>query len=124
MGIGGQLTPSIPVYHEQALEQALNGEQPDIQYRVNLPETLIDAERRLHQTIEEHIERVVEERAQQRSLLESIDLGTLSEEYKYRMQILAGIDPNNTSQPEMEAEQPDVPSTPTKTNWFKRLLRL
>lgn len=95
MGIG---VP--PVYQgEHALEQALNGEQPDEQYRVNPPETLIDAERRLHQTIEEHIERVVEERAQQQSVLADIELGTLSEEYKYRMQMLAGItptvDPNN-----------------------------
>jgi len=116
---------NIPVYRgEQALEQALRGEQPDERYRVD--EARENFERALEEHLERANERVAEERAQQQTLLGDINLGTLSEDYKRRMQLLAGIDPNNETTPEQEmgAEQTDVPSTPLETikkHWFKQL---
>jgi hypothetical protein len=124
---------NIPVYRgSQALEQALNGEQPDERYRVD------EARERLEQEIEAHLgratERVNEERAQQQTLLGDLELGTLSEDYKRRMQMLAGIDINGVTvklngveivDEEMEAEQTDVPLVEKKRksgkNWINKL---
>ena len=85
------------------------------------PLTVAESRQRLQELMDEMVneanERVVEERTQQQTLLNDLELGTLSEDYKRRMQMLAGIDPNNTTQleSEMEAEQTDVPSTPLET---------
>ena len=102
----------IPVYRgEEALEQALRGEQPDPQYRIN------ESRERLQQLMDEMLneanENVAEERAQQQTLLGDLELGALNEDYKRRMQILAGIDVDNIASPEPpveeQAEQEYVP---------------
>lgn len=82
---------NIPVYRgEQALEQALRGEQPNEQYRVD-----DNAQQRLDDAMAEILmgatERVVEERAQQQSILNDIELGTLNNDVILKMQALAGI---------------------------------
>lgn len=134
----------IPVYRgEQALEQALRGEQPDEQYRINESKTRL--QELMDEMVNEVTERAVEERAQQQSLIDDIELGILKENYRYRLQILAGIDPNNIASPEppvedniydptkdpfnvlYQAEQPNVPLVEKKRksgkSWTNKLFK-
>ena len=82
----------------------------------------------MDEMVNEANERVAEERAQQQTLLGDLELGTLSEDYKRRMQMLAGIDINGVTVKlngveiidEGEAEQTDIPSE-QPVNWFNKL---
>ena len=99
-------------------------------FEEQLEETRQDLFREIEQHLEQVQERVVEQREVERdTILRDIELGTLSEEYKERMQQLAGIDTNNDwlkrdiqssiYEPE-EAEQPIIPSE-QPVNWFNKL---
>jgi hypothetical protein len=97
------------------------------QYEEQLEETRQDLFKRIEQHLEQVQERVVEQREVERdTILRDIELGTLSEEYKARMQQLAGIDINGVTVKlngveiidEGEAEQPVVPS---KHNWIDKI---
>jgi hypothetical protein len=95
-------------------------------YSEQLEETRQDLFREIEQHLEQTQERVVEERAQQQTLLNDLELGTLSEESIRRMQQLAGIDINGVTVKlngveiidEGEAEQPVVHS---KYNWINKV---
>ena len=107
------------------------------------PLTVAESRQRLQELMDEMVneanERVVEERAQQQTLLGDLELGTLSEDYKRRMQALAGIDINGVTVKlngveivdEREAEQTDVPLVEKKRKSgkytliesFKKLLK-
>jgi len=107
------------------------------------PLTVAESRQRLQELMDEMVneanERVVEERAQQQTLLGDLELGTLSEDYKRRMQALAGIDINGVTVKlngveivdEREAEQTDVPLVEKKrksgkytlVESFKKLLK-
>lgn len=101
-------------------------------------ERLSESRTRLQELMDEMVneahECVAEERAQQQTLLGDLELGTLSEDYKRRMQMLAGIDINGVTvklngveivDEEMEAEQTDVPLVEKKRksgkNWINKL---
>ena len=101
-------------------------------------ERIDEARTSLQQIMDEMLneanENVAEERAQQQTLLGDLELGTLSEDYKRRMQKLAGIDINGVTvklngveivDEEMEAEQTDVPLVKKKRksgkNWINKL---
>lgn len=94
-------------------------------------ERIDESRTRLQELMDEMVneahERVAEERAQQQSLLGDLELGTLNEDYKRRLQVLAGIDPNNIASPEPpieeqmeQAEQTDV-SSEQSVNWFNKI---
>jgi hypothetical protein len=95
-------------------------------YSEQIEETRQDLFRKIEQHLEQTQERVVEERVQQQSLLNDLELGTLDENYIKRMQKLAGIDINGVTVKlngveiidEGEAEQPVVHS---KHNWINKL---
>ena len=95
-------------------------------YSEQLEETRQDLFRKIEQHLEQTEERVVEERSQQQSLLNDLELGTLDENYIKRMQQLAGIDINGVTVKlngveiidEGEAEQPVVHS---KHNWIDKI---
>ena len=101
-------------------------------------ERIDEARTSLQQIMDEMLneanENVAEERVQQQTLLGDLELGTLSEDYKRRMQKLAGIDINGVTvklngveivDEEMEAEQTDVPLVEKKRksgkNWINKL---
>jgi len=101
------------------------------------PLTVAESRQRLQELMDEMVneanERVVEERIQQQTLLGDLELGTLSEDYKRRMQALAGIDINGVTVKlngveivdEREAEQTDVPLVEKKRksgkSWINKL---
>ena len=107
------------------------------------PLTVAESRQRLQELMDEMVneanENVAEERAQQQTLLGDLELGTLSEDYKRRMQALAGIDINGVTVKlngveivdEREAEQTDVPLVEKKrksgkytlVESFKKLLK-
>jgi hypothetical protein len=99
---------------------------PKNPYSEQLEETRQDLFREIEQHLEQTQERVVEERVQQQSLLNDLELGTLDENYIKRMQKLAGIDINGVTVKlngveiidEGEAEQPVVHS---KYNWIDKI---
>jgi hypothetical protein len=101
---------------------------PKNPYSEQLEETRQDLFREIEQHLEQTQERVVEERVQQQSLLNDLELGTLDENYIKRMQKLAGIDINGVTVKlngveiidEGEAEQTDIPSE-QPVNWFNKL---
>ena len=98
------------------------------QYSEQIEETRQDLFREIEQHLEQVQERVTEERAQQQSLLDDLELGTLSEESIKRMQQLAGIDINGVTVKlngveivdDEEAEQTNIPSE-QPVNWFNKL---
>ena len=101
------------------------------------PVRVNESRQRLQELMDEMLneanENVAEERAQQQTLLGDLELGTLSEDYKRRMQALAGIDINGVTVKlngveivdEREAEQTDVPLVEKKRksgkNWINKL---
>lgn len=95
-------------------------------YSEQIEQTRQDLFREIEQHLNQTQERVVEERSQQQSLLNDLELGTLDENYIKRMQKLAGIDINGVTVKlngveiidEGEAEQPVVHS---KHNWINKL---
>jgi len=95
-------------------------------YSEQIEQTRQDLFREIEQHLNQTQERVVEERAQQQTLLNDLELGTLSEESIRRMQQLAGIDINGVTVKlngveiidEGEAEQPVVHS---KYNWINKV---
>jgi len=107
------------------------------------PVRINESRQRLQELMDEMLneanENVAEERAQQQTLLGDLELGTLSEDYKRRMQALAGIDINGVTVKlngveivdEREAEQTDVPLVEKKRKSgkytliesFKKLLK-
>ncbi len=107
------------------------------------PVRINESRQRLQELMDEMLneanENVAEERAQQQTLLGDLELGTLSEDYKRRMQALAGIDINGVTVKlngveivdEREAEQTDVPLVEKKrksgkytlVESFKKLLK-
>lgn len=98
-------------------------------YEEQLEQTRSEMFGEIEQRLEQVQEQVVEHREQERdTLLRDIELGTLSEEYKARMQQLAGIDINGVTVKlngveiidEREAEQTDIPSE-QPVNWFNKL---
>jgi hypothetical protein len=101
---------------------------PKNPYSEQIEETRQDLFREIEQHLEQTQERVVEERAQQQSLLNDLELGTLDENYIKRMQKLACIDINGVTVKlngveiidEGEAEQTDIPSE-QPVNWFNKL---
>jgi len=101
---------------------------PKNPYSEQIEETRQDLFREIEQHLEQTQERVVEERVQQQSLLNDLELGTLDENYIKRMQKLAGIDINGVTVKlngveiidEGEAEQTDIPSE-QPVNWFNKL---
>jgi hypothetical protein len=101
---------------------------PKNPYSEQIEQTRQDLFREIEQHLEQTQERVVEERAQQQSLLNDLELGTLNEESIKRMQQLAGININGVTIKlngveiidDEEAEQTDVPSE-QPVNWFNKL---
>ena len=98
-------------------------------FEEQLEETRQDLFREIEQHLEQVQERVVEQREVERdTILRDIELGTLSEEYKARMQQLAGIDINGVTVKlngveivdDEEAEQTNIPSE-QPVNWFNKL---
>ena len=97
-------------------------------YSEQIEETRQDLFREIEQHLNQTQERVVEERAQQKSLLNDLELGILDDTYIKRMQKLAGIDINGVTVKlngveiidEGEAEQTNVPSE-QPVNWFNKL---
>jgi hypothetical protein len=98
-------------------------------YEEQLEQTRSEMFGEIEQRLEQVQEQVVEHREQERdTLLRDIELGTLSEEYKARMQQLAGIDINGVTVKlngveivdDEEAEQTDIPSE-QPVNWFNKL---
>ena len=95
-------------------------------YSEQIEQTRQDLFREIEQHLNQTQERVVEERSQQQSLLNDLELGTLDENYIKRMQKLAGIDINGVTVKlngveiidEGEAEQPVVHS---KHNWINKI---
>ena len=101
---------------------------PKNPYSEQIEQTRQDLFREIEQHLNQTQERVVEERTQQQSLLNDLELGTLDENYIKRMQKLAGIDINGVTVKlngveiidDEEAEQTDVPSE-QPVNWFNKL---
>jgi hypothetical protein len=101
---------------------------PKNPYSEQIEQTRQDLFREIEQHLNQTQERVVEERTQQQSLLNDLELGTLDENYIKRMQQLAGIDINGVTVKlngveiidDEEAEQTDVPSE-QPVNWFNKL---
>jgi len=95
-------------------------------YSEQIEQTRQDLFREIEQHLNQTQERVVEERSQQQSLLNDLELGTLDENYIKRMQKLAGIDINGVTVKlnrveiidEGEAEQPVIHS---KHNWIDKI---
>jgi hypothetical protein len=95
-------------------------------YSEQIEQTRQDLFREIEQHLNQTQERVVEERVQQQSLLNDLELGTLDENYIKRMQKLAGIDINGVTVKlngveiidEGEAEQPVVHSN---HNWVNKI---
>jgi hypothetical protein len=95
-------------------------------YSEQIEQTRQDLFREIEQHLNQTQERVVEERSQQQSLLNDLELGTLDENYIKRMQKLAGIDINGVTVKlngveiidEGEAEQPVIHS---KHNWINKI---
>jgi hypothetical protein len=98
---------------------------PKNPYSEQIEQTRQDLFREIEQHLNQTQERVVEERSQQQSLLNDLELGTLDENYIKRMQKLAGIDINGVTVKlngveiidEGEAKQPVVHSKQRKNIW-------
>ena len=100
--------------------------EPPVKQLVGIDESRTRLQELMDEMVNEANERVAEERAQQQTLLGDLELGTLSEDYKRRMQQLAGIDINGVTVKlngveivDEQAEQTDVPSTPLETTLGK-----
>ena len=99
---------------------------PKNPYSEQIEQTRQDLFREIEQHLNQTQERLVEERSQQQSLLNDLELGTLDEESIKRMQQLAGIDINGVTIKlngveiidEGEAEQPVIHS---KHNWINKI---
>lgn len=83
---------------------------PENQYPEQIEETIQELFREIEEHLERATEQVVEQRAQQQNILNDIEVGTLSEDYKKRLQLLAGIDPVTQNTISERAELDDVPS--------------